>query len=102
MRRTASSWVLMWSRRRLILRRSVSSWVSPGPRVPIPPPSCDIARPRPARRGNWYSSCASSTWSRPSLVLAWRGEKVGVKFLQALDGEGGRGVDGGGVRGGGG
>src|ERR1700716_3662318 len=27
------------------------------PRVPIPPPSCDIARPRPARRGSWYSSC---------------------------------------------
>ncbi len=36
----------MWSMRRLILRRSVSSWVSPGPRVPMPPPSCDMARPQ--------------------------------------------------------
>ena len=34
------------------LRRSVSSWVSPGPRVPMPPPSCDMARPRPTRRGS--------------------------------------------------
>ena len=30
-----------------IFRRSVSSWVSPGPRVPMPPPSCDISMPRP-------------------------------------------------------
>src|SRR6202011_1567119 len=92
MRRTALSWVLMWSMRRLILRRSVSSCVSPGPRVPMPPPSCDMARPRPARRGSWYSSCASSTWSCPSRVLAWRAKKSRISCERAMTGQGGRGL----------
>ena len=35
--------------RRLICRRSVSSLVSPGPRVPMPPPNCDMALPLPAQ-----------------------------------------------------
>src|SRR5258708_30232671 len=91
MRRTASSWVLIWEMRRLILRRSVSSWVSPGPRVPMPPPSWDMARPRPARRGSWDSSCASSTWSWPSRVLAWRGERLGGGWEKAEAGGGGPG-----------
>ena len=36
-------------------RRSVSSFVSPGPRVPMPPPSRDSAVPDPASRGSRYS-----------------------------------------------
>ena len=48
-RRTASSCARMRSSRTLINRRSVSSFVSPGPRVPIPPPSCDIDLPLPGK-----------------------------------------------------
>jgi hypothetical protein len=80
----------MWSMRRLILRRSVSSWVSPGPRVPLPPPSCDKARPRPARRGSWYSSCASSTWSWPSRVLAWRAKMSRMSCERSMTWQGSR------------
>jgi hypothetical protein len=80
----------MWSMRRLILRRSVSSWVSPGPRVPLPPPSCDMARPRPARRGSWYSSCASSTWSWPSRVLAWRAKMSRMSCERSMTWQGSR------------
>ena len=53
-------------------RRSVSSLVSPGPRVPMPPPSRDNAAPAPTSRGNMYFSCASSTCSLPSRVRARR------------------------------
>ena len=56
--------------RRRIRRRSVSSFVSPGPRVPIPPPSRDKAMPAPTNRGSRYLSCASSTCNFPSRVLA--------------------------------
>ena len=35
-----------------IRRRSVSSFVSPGPRVPMPPPSRDSAAPAPTSRGS--------------------------------------------------
>ena len=35
-------------------RRSVSSLVSPGPRVPMPPPSRDSAAPAPTSRGSRY------------------------------------------------
>ena len=52
--------------------RSLSSFVSPGPRVPMPPPRRDICFPRPVRRGRRYSSCASSTWIRPSRDRACR------------------------------
>ena len=38
-----------------IRRRSVSSFVSPGPRVPMPPPSRDSASLDPASRGSRYS-----------------------------------------------
>ena len=55
-----------------IRRRSVSSLVSPGPRVPMPPPSRDSAVAEPTRRGSRYFSCASSTWSLPSRVRARR------------------------------
>ena len=53
-------------------RRSVSSFVSPGPRVPMPPPSRDSAAPEPTSRGSRYFSCASSTCSLPSRVRARR------------------------------
>ena len=46
-------------------RRSVSSFVSPGPRVPMPPPSRDSAALEPTSRGSRYFSCASSTCSLP-------------------------------------
>ena len=53
-------------------RRSVSSSDSPGPRVPMPPPSRDRPFQMPRSRGSWYSSWASSTCTRPSFVRAWR------------------------------
>ena len=53
-------------------RRSVSSFVSPGPRVPMPPPSRDSASLAPTSRGIRYLSCASSTCSLPSRVRARR------------------------------
>ena len=56
--------------RRPIRRRSVSSCVSPGPRVPMPPPVRDRCVHKRVRRGNWYSNCANSTWMRPSCVRA--------------------------------
>src|SRR5690554_3194483 len=52
------------------LRRSVSSFVSPGPRVPIPPPRRERISPFPERRGRRYSNWAFSTWSLASLVCA--------------------------------
>src|SRR6266542_4047958 len=64
---------------RVLMRlRSVSSFVSPGPRRPIPPPweptrppACRlIASPQPRSRGSRYCSWASSTCALPSLLLA--------------------------------
>ncbi len=40
-----------WMRCRM-RRRSVSSFVSPGPRVPMPPPSRDSITPLPVSRGS--------------------------------------------------
>ncbi len=54
----------------LILLLSTSSFVSPGPLVPIPPPNLDRAKPLPTSLGRRYCNCASSTWSLPSFVLA--------------------------------
>ena len=51
-------------------RRSVSSWLSPGPRVPTPPPRRSRCCHMPRMRGRLYSSCASSTWSLPSELRA--------------------------------
>ena len=53
-----------------IFRRSVSSFVSPGPRVPMPPPSRESQSLPPTSRGRRYLSCASSTCSLPSRVRA--------------------------------
>ena len=51
-------------------RRSISSFVSPGPRPPIPPASRDSESSRPTRRGYRYLSWASSTCSLPSALWA--------------------------------
>ncbi|SLH25255.1 Uncharacterised protein [Mycobacteroides abscessus subsp. abscessus] len=58
-------------------RRSVSIFVSPGPRRPTPPllparpPACrDIDSPQPRSRGSMYSICASETCALPSLEVA--------------------------------
>ncbi len=51
-------------------RRSTSSFVSPGPRPPMPPARRDISTPEPVRRGSTYLSCASSTWILPSRLCA--------------------------------
>ena len=75
--RKSSRWRSTWessSFRAVILlrirRRSVSSFFSPGPLVPIPPPSLDKEARRPTRRALLYRSCANSTWILPSLVVA--------------------------------
>ena len=65
-------------------RRSVSSCDSPGPRVPIPPPVRERCVHRRVRRGSWYSSCASSTWSRPSWVWAWRAKMSRISRLRSM------------------
>ena len=57
----------------LILRRSVSILVSPGPRPPIPPvpPDCrDKDSPQPRNRGNIYDIWANSTCALPSRLFA--------------------------------
>ena len=63
--------------RERIRRRSVSIFVSPGPRVPMPPPpatrppACrDSDSPQPRSRGSMYCICASSTCALPSRLLA--------------------------------
>jgi len=53
-----------------ISRRSVSSCDSPGPLVPMPPPSLSRWLHCPAKRGKRYWCCANSTWSFPSRVRA--------------------------------
>ena len=50
-----------------IILRSVSIFFSPGPLVPIPPPSLDSVVPRPASLVDLYLSCAISTCILPSL-----------------------------------
>ena len=63
--------------RERIRRRSVSIFVSPGPRVPMPPPpatrppACrDSDSPQPRSRGSMYCIWASSTCALPSRLLA--------------------------------
>ena len=69
--------------RRWIRRRSVSSLVSPGPRVPMPPPSWDMDLPSPVSRGSMYSSCASSTCNWPSRVRAWRAKMSRINWVRS-------------------
>ena len=64
-------------------RRSASSFVSPGPRVPMPPPSRDSQSPEPTSRGIRYLSCASSTWSWPSRVRARRAKMSRISCVRS-------------------
>ena len=57
--------------RRTRRRRSTSSWVSPGPRVPMPPACWESPPPRPRSRGRRYRNSASSTWALPSGLRAF-------------------------------
>ena len=77
-----SRWIA-WMRTR-IRRRSVSSFVSPGPRVPMPPPSRDNAVPLPARRGSRYFNCASSTCHLPSRVRARRAKMSRINWVRSM------------------
>ncbi len=70
LRATTSSSRLSSAMRVRASRRSVSSWVSPGPLVPMPPPRRSRCLHRPLNLGRRYSICASSTWSLPSRVCA--------------------------------
>ena len=61
-------------------RRSVSSFDSPGPRVPIPPPRRDSSLPLPTSLGAVYFNCASSTCNLPSLVFACRAKMSSISI----------------------
>ena len=70
--------------RRRIWRRSVSSLVSPGPRVPMPPPSRDRAVPWPPSLGSKYRSWASSTCSLPSLLRARWAKMSKIRVVRSM------------------
>ena len=74
--RTCSTRSFIFEIRVRMIRRSVSSWLSPGPREPMPPWVRDRCVHSRVRRGSWYSSWASSTWRRPSWVWACEREDV--------------------------
>ena len=66
--RSCSNFVMRFMMR----RRSTSRRVSPGPRVPMPPPCCDKPAFAPRRsRGRRYRNIASSTCALPSSVCAF-------------------------------
>ena len=83
--KASSSCSNAWMRLR-ICRRSLSSLLSPGPRVPMPPPSRDRLVPSPLRRGSRYLSCASSTCRRPALVLARWAKMSKIKVVRSMTG----------------
>ena len=70
-------------------RLSISSFVSPGPRDPMPvffaaPPSLDSSLPCPTSRGAVYFSCASSTCNLPSAVLACAAKMSRMSILRSI------------------
>ena len=69
-------------------RRSTSSFVSPGPRVPMPPPKRERSAPTPIRLDCRYRSCASSTWSFPSRLRAWRAKTSSMSIVRSTIGSG--------------
>ena len=69
-----------------IWRRSVSSFVSPGPLVPIPPPKRDKYFPWPTRRGNKYSSWANSTCSFPYFDRARKAKMSKISWTRSITG----------------
>ena len=68
--RTASSSRSSRAIRSCTRRRSTSSCVSPGPRVPMPPVWRERCGHILVRRGSRYCNCASSICSRPSRLRA--------------------------------
>ena len=73
-------------------RRSISIFVSPGPREPMPPPAVptrppawrDIDSPQPRRRGRRYSSWANSTCARPSWLFACCAKMSRIKAVRSM------------------
>ena len=78
------SWCSRCVTRSFARRRPISSFVSPGPRPPMPPVSRERLSSFCARRGIAYLSCASSTWSLPSAACGALGEDVEDE-LRAVD-----------------
>ena len=70
--RSRSSFVI----RRWMRRRSTSSWVSPGPRVPIPAPCWLSSRPRPRRRGQAVAQLGELDLDHALLAAGVLGEDV--------------------------
>ena len=65
-------------------RLSVSNLVSPGPRVPMPPPRRESASPFPFKRGYMYCSWASSTCNFPSPLLALRAKISRMSVVRSI------------------
>ena len=84
--RTCSSSASSRLMRSRISRRSVSSLVSPGPRVPMPPPCRERLLLMPESRGSRYLFCASSTCSLPSLVFARWAKMSRIRALRSSTG----------------
>ena len=82
--RTCSTRSFIFVIRVRMIRRSVSSWLSPGPREPMPPWVRDRWVHSRVSRGSWYSSWASSTWSRPSWVWAWSAKMSRISRLRSM------------------
>ncbi len=74
-------------------RRSVSIFVSPGPRRPTPPPlpparppACrDIDSPQPRSLGSMYSICASETCALPSRLVACWAKMSRISAVRSID-----------------
>src|SRR5690242_2558604 len=82
--RTSSTRSFIFLMRSRMTRRSVSSWLSPGPRDPMPPWVRERCVQSRVRRGSWYSSCASSTCSRPSCVRACWAKMPRISRLRSM------------------
>lgn len=74
-----------------IRRRSVSIFVSPGPRRPTPPllparpPACrDSASPQPRSRGSMYSICARLTCALPSREVACWAKMSRIRAVRSM------------------
>ena len=68
----------------LISRRSISSFFSPGPLVPIPPPSLESDLPNPVRREARYRSWASSTCILPSPDTARAAKISRIRSVRSM------------------
>ena len=83
-RSNSSSCARKASMRRCKCLRSVSNLLSPGPRVPIPPPSLDKSVPCPPSRGMVYCSCASSTCNFPAALVACAAKISRISMLRSI------------------